>query len=98
MTLFRPKTEQRSISFQQVYGTGADTLGDGVERALRLIPVYASTRLLADDVSSLPLNSVAALVTPPPRVNASCRLVASGLTSRRPSLAVWAFRFCAMPA
>jgi HK97 family phage portal protein len=55
VTLFR-RTERRSISFQQVYGTGADTLGNGVERALRLTPVYASTRLLADDVASLPIH------------------------------------------
>lgn len=55
---FRRK-EQRSISFQDVWGSGSDTLlaGGGQERALRLAPVYAATRLLADSVASLPLRS-----------------------------------------
>lgn len=55
---FRRK-EKRSISYQDVWGSGADAslLGSGQERALRLAPVYAATRLLADSVASLPLRS-----------------------------------------
>lgn len=50
----------RSISYQDVWGSGGDTVlltGGGQERALRLAPVYAATRLLSDSVASLPLRS-----------------------------------------
>lgn len=56
---FRRK-EKRSISYQDVWGSGGDASllgGGGQERALRLAPVYAATRLLADSVASLPLRS-----------------------------------------
>jgi HK97 family phage portal protein len=55
---FRRK-EKRSISFQDVWGSGGSSslLGSGQERALRLAPVYAATRLLSDAVASLPLRS-----------------------------------------
>lgn len=56
---FRRK-EQRSISFQDVWGSGSGSAhlsGGGQERALRLAPVYAATRLLSDSVASLPLKS-----------------------------------------
>lgn len=54
MSLFKRGAEQRSI--QHMWGTGSDTFGGGVDRALRLTPVYAATRLLADDVASLPIH------------------------------------------
>lgn len=57
---FRRRQEQRSISYQDVFGQGGDVtlMGrGGQERALRLAPVYAATRLLADSVASLPLRS-----------------------------------------
>ncbi|MEU0831291.1 phage portal protein [Streptomyces sp. NPDC005969] len=56
---FRRK-ERRSISFQDVWGSGGSTgllTGVGQERALRLAPVYAATRLLSDSVASMPLKS-----------------------------------------
>lgn len=56
---FRRK-EQRSITYQDVWGSGGDTVvltGGGQERALRLAPVYAATRLLSDSVASMPLKS-----------------------------------------
>jgi HK97 family phage portal protein len=51
--------EQRAITYQDVWGSGADTLNTAIsqERALQLIPVYASTRLIADSVSALPLQA-----------------------------------------
>ncbi|WP_405769296.1 phage portal protein [Actinacidiphila glaucinigra] len=57
---FRRRQQQRAITFQDVWGSGGDAtlLGhSGQERALRLAPVYAATRLLADSVASLPLRS-----------------------------------------
>lgn len=54
---FRRRQQQRAITFQDIWGSGADDLlhGIGQERALRLAPVYAATRLLSDSVASLPL-------------------------------------------
>lgn len=57
---FRRAALKRAISYQDVWGSGADPAvlrGTGQERALRLGPVYAATRLLADSVASLPLKS-----------------------------------------
>ncbi|MYU24024.1 phage portal protein [Streptomyces sp. SID8352] len=55
---FRRTALKRAISYQDVWGAGADPAalrGTGQERALRLSPVYAATRLLADAVASLPV-------------------------------------------
>ncbi len=58
MSLFKPKTEQRSISFQQVWGSGADSInGNSVERAFSLVPVFGAVRLVADSVATLPLHA-----------------------------------------
>lgn len=57
---FRRRQETRSLSYQDVWGSGGTppALRGGVqERALRLAPVYAATRLLADSVASLPLKA-----------------------------------------
>lgn len=57
---FRRTALKRAITYQDVWGSGADPAvlrGTGQERALRLGPVYAATRLLADSVASLPLKS-----------------------------------------
>jgi len=57
---FRRTALKRAITYQDVWGAGADPAvlrGTGQERALRLGPVYAATRLLADSVASLPLKS-----------------------------------------
>jgi HK97 family phage portal protein len=67
MSLFRkPKTEathkgetgSNSLTFQSVWGVGADSRLNGArqEQALRLVPVYGAARLLQDGVSSLPLD------------------------------------------
>ncbi|WP_282695489.1 phage portal protein [Streptomyces sp. CC208A] len=60
---FRRKQQQRAISYQDVWGSGADQVlrGTSQERALRLSPVYAATRLLADSVASLPLKTFLAV-------------------------------------
>lgn len=57
---FRRSALKRAISYQDVWGSGGDPAvlrGGSQERALRLGPVYAATRLLADSVASLPLKS-----------------------------------------
>ena len=72
---FRRK-EQRSISYQDVWGSGSNPnvlTGGGPERALRLAPVYAATRLLSDSVAAMPLKSylgdgVSRLPIPSPRI------------------------------
>ncbi|MFF4752660.1 phage portal protein [Streptomyces sp. NPDC001270] len=57
---FRRTALKRAISYQDVWGAGSDPAvlrGSSQERALRLGPVYAATRLLADSVASLPLKT-----------------------------------------
>ncbi|AKN71233.1 hypothetical protein QR97_16745 [Streptomyces sp. PBH53] len=57
---FRRTALKRAISYQDVWGAGSDPAvlrGSSQERALRLGPVYAATRLLADSVASLPLKA-----------------------------------------
>jgi HK97 family phage portal protein len=57
---FRRREQTRAIAYQDVWGSGGDPTvlrGGSQERALRLGPVYAATRLLADSVASLPLKS-----------------------------------------
>lgn len=51
--------EKRSISFQDFWGSGGDvdTLGNSVEGALRLVPLYACVRLIADQFASAPLHA-----------------------------------------
>jgi HK97 family phage portal protein len=54
------RRQQRAITYQDVWGSGGDPnilRGGSQERALRLAPVYAATRLLADSVASLPMKS-----------------------------------------
>jgi HK97 family phage portal protein len=51
------KEEQRSISFQDVWGSGTDATvnASAINTALTLAPVFAATRLIADTIASLPL-------------------------------------------
>jgi HK97 family phage portal protein len=54
------RRQQRAITYQDIWGSGGDPnilRGGSQERALRLAPVYAATRLLADSVASLPMKS-----------------------------------------
>lgn len=54
------RDEKRSISYQDVWGAGGsfnNIDSDSIGTALRLAPVYAATRLLADTVASLPLQA-----------------------------------------
>lgn len=54
------RSEQRSISYQDFWGSGgdvADIHSESISTALRLAPVYAATRLLADTIASLPLQA-----------------------------------------
>lgn len=54
--------EQRAISFQDLWGSGASPLellnSNSIDTALSLVPVFASTRLLADSIASLPLQTL----------------------------------------
>lgn len=57
---FTAKTEERALSYQDVWGSGGSTANaiggpDIVGGGLRLIPVYAATSLIADLVSTAPL-------------------------------------------
>lgn len=54
-----PAVEQRAITFQDVWGTGADvstTTSVTMDRALTLSTVYAATSLIADLIASFPLH------------------------------------------
>lgn len=54
----RRATEQRTITFQDVWGSGADIdqlHGDSMHTALTMVPVFAATRLIADSIAALPL-------------------------------------------
>jgi HK97 family phage portal protein len=62
VSLFFRAAEQRSLSYQDVWGSGGTVPTDIVqggsnvaESGLRLIPVYAATSLIADLVSTAPL-------------------------------------------
>jgi HK97 family phage portal protein len=58
---FRRKTEeQRSISFQDVWGSGRDTANvnaSAIGTAVTLAPVWAAVRLIADSIAALPLQA-----------------------------------------
>nr|QOL00332.1 hypothetical protein [uncultured organism] len=60
MSFFAPKrTEQRSLSYQDVWGSGGEWGGDSlsassIDSALRLAPVYAATSLIGDLISTSP--------------------------------------------
>lgn len=67
--------EQRSISFGDVFGSSPSAvMGTGVESALRLVPLYAATRLIADQFASAPLHAyremagVKERLEPPPQL------------------------------
>ena len=54
----RETEEQRSISFQDLWGSGADVgtvSANSINTALTHVPVFAATRLIADSIASLPL-------------------------------------------
>lgn len=54
MSLFWRRTERRSVSFQDVYGTGGDISMLGQETGL--VPLYAAHRTIIDAVASTPLH------------------------------------------
>jgi HK97 family phage portal protein len=57
--LFSRRSEQRSLSFQDVWGSGgpANAIGGGLlNGGLRLAPVYAATSLIADLLSTAPVS------------------------------------------
>lgn len=51
--LFR-KAEQRSVSFQDVWGSGG-SVSNAAQNALGLVPVYAATGLIADQFAASPV-------------------------------------------
>lgn len=53
------RAEKRTITFQDLWGSGADTklIHNAADRALHLVPVFAATRLLSDSIASLPLQT-----------------------------------------
>jgi HK97 family phage portal protein len=58
---FRRKNENRSITFQKLWGSGAANVellqANSIDTALSFVPVFAATRLLADSIASLPLQT-----------------------------------------
>lgn len=56
---FKPKAEQRSISYQDVWGSDSPLdnpiNSGGTQAGLRLIPVYAATGLIADMIATAPM-------------------------------------------
>lgn len=55
-----PPPDQRSLSFQDVWGSGADldsVRATTMESALTLAPVFAATRLISDAIASLPIEA-----------------------------------------
>lgn len=62
MSLFFRKAapgESRSLSFQDVFSRGGSlaVFPDSVESSLRLVPVYAATRLIAEQFASTPMHA-----------------------------------------
>ena len=58
MSLFRP-TEKRALSYQDVWGSGGDfapITANSIDTALRLVPVFAATRMIAETGSTLPVD------------------------------------------
>lgn len=55
--MFRGRAEQRSISHQDVWGSGGDVsqFGTGSDGALRLVPVYAAINTIGKTFASTPL-------------------------------------------
>jgi HK97 family phage portal protein len=49
--------ERRSVSYQDVFGSGGDVdlLGNGVEGALKMVALFAAVRLITDQFASTPL-------------------------------------------
>lgn len=57
MSLFR-KPEKRSVTSIAGWGRGDDTvLGDSMTASLSVVPVFAACRLIADSISTLPLQA-----------------------------------------
>lgn len=50
---------KRSISYQDVWGSGGDTslIGSSIQSALRVVPVYAATSLIADLIATSPMHA-----------------------------------------
>ena len=55
----RAPAEVRSVSFQDVFGSGGnvDLLSTGVEGALHLVPLFAAIRLISDQFAATPLHA-----------------------------------------
>lgn len=58
MSLLFRKAEERSISFQDLWGAGGPTPAKSatIGAALRLVPVYSATALIADQIALAPLS------------------------------------------
>lgn len=52
-----PPVEARSVSVGDVYGRVPSSLGTGVQASLTLVPLYAATRLIADQFAASPLQA-----------------------------------------
>lgn len=62
MSLFSRKTEERSISYQDIFANGGNwqsivSTKTDAQTALRLSAVYACVRLIADGIASLPIDT-----------------------------------------
>lgn len=56
MSLFR-RREQRSLSYQDVFGSGGPLLGSSADSALRLVPLFGAQRLIAEQFASTPIHA-----------------------------------------
>lgn len=77
MSLLFRRVEERSISFQDVWGSGADTplRAGSVQAALRLGPVYAATSLIADQLATSPWSVYQKSAGIPKKLDTQPRLV-----------------------
>lgn len=75
--LFRKPAEERSLSFQDVWGSGVDASirATSVGAALRLAPVYAATSLIADQIATSPWSVYAKSDGVPKKLSSQPRLV-----------------------
>lgn len=60
MSLFRPRAERRTLdgsAFMNFATGGSPLLGDSAKAALRLVPLYSATGMIADSLSILPMSA-----------------------------------------
>lgn len=79
MSLLFRRAEERSISYQDVWGSGGtpDLRGDSIAAALGLAPVYAATALISDQIAATPVSVFDKTAGVPTRVASQPDLVSN---------------------